>query len=384
MALLCSMSDRSVAETPPSDLTIAAIAPLGMTEAALGRPYSARFEPLIGKEARSAFPTAKAPRKVVVSAWQHQFLTFDSSMQLRANARALTVTGSAALAKNSRVVVWRAVQLTHAIEIDDTTEPRPVGSEGAFYVRKIYFGRVYDVVISGTEESFTAGVRAELLAYGGGVDALKKKYNLRVEISARGLQPKAMAVFAQDAEEVRAAYVEDPTYNSGKPVPVLVEFRRLPGAAVEEDAPIDWKEGDPVRGPSLAAGTKLRVIRVAGSNSDWSDTGLVANAGDLVVGSAFGKVTFGWGSTSEPDTAGTGGLDVRVGTTAQPAGKSFAIVDRGGPVKLRVRDNKYSDNKGEFFASVMVIPRDALGDIDCKQVDANGQELGACEGSAAP
>ncbi len=382
--MLCAASERSIAETPPSDLTIAAIAPLGMTEGELGRPYSARFEPLIGKEARSAFPAAKAPRRVVVSAWQHQFLTFDSLLQFRANARALTVTGSAALAKNSRVVVWRAVQLTHAIEIDDTAEPRIVGSEGSFYVRKIYFGRVYDVVISGTEESFTAGVRAELLAYGGGVEALKKKYNLRAEISARGLKPKDMAVFARDAEEVRASYVEDPKYNSGKPVPVLVEFRRLPGAAVEEDAPIEWKDGEPVLGPSVAAGTKLRVIRVAGSNSDWSDTGLVANAGDLVVGSATGKVTFGWGTTSEPDTSGTGGLDVRVGTAAQAAGKSFAIINKAGPVKLRVRDNKYSDNKGEFFAAVMLVPREALGDIECKQVDANGKELSTCEGAPQP
>jgi hypothetical protein len=191
-----------------------------------------------------------------------------------------------------------------------------------------------------------------------------------------------MAVFARDAEEVRAAYVEDPTYNAGKPVPVLVEFRRLPGAAVEEDVPIEWKDGEAVE--ALAASTKVRVIRVAGANSDWSDTGLVADAGDVIVGTASGLVTFGWGTTAEPDTAGTGGLDIRVGTKAQPAGKSFSVRDRSGPVKLRVRDNKHSDNKGEFTATVMVIPRAALGDIECKQVDANGRELSECEDSPTP
>ena len=88
---LCASWSPVRAEEPAPDLTILAIAPLGMSESDLGRPYSETFEPLIGKEGRSVFPGAKPPRKVIVSAWKHQFLSFESTVALRANARALTI-----------------------------------------------------------------------------------------------------------------------------------------------------------------------------------------------------------------------------------------------------------------------------------------------------
>lgn len=372
----CFLAPLAHAEAPATDLTISAIAPLGLSEQDLGRPHSARFEPLIGKEARSVFPAAKAARKIPISAWQHKMLWIQSGLELEANARALSFSGSVGATSTSRTAVFRAVQLTHAIEVDDTTDPRPVGVDGAFYVRRISFGRVNDVVISGNQDTFTAGVRAELLAYGGSVSVAAKKYNLHTEISARGLKPKAEAVFARTEEEIRAAYVEDPSYNAGKPVPVMVEYRRVPGSTVEEDQPIEWVEGT----PTLAARTSVRVVRVAGANSAWSDTGLVAAEGDVVIGHATGKVTFGWGADSQPDTPGTGGLDMMVGPTTVPAGKSWvAVVDKPGRIMLRVRDNKHSDNKGEFVAAVMMIPRAALGEIDCAITDpANGQKTADC------
>jgi len=378
VALLMCLSTMASADEPASDETITAIAPLGMSEADLGRPYSARFEPLIGKEGRTLFPKARKPRTTPLADWTHSFVWFESELKARANARALTFTGSLDASSSERVVIFRALQLTSAVEIDDTTEPRQVTADGAFYVRRIVYGRVCDVMFIGSREVFTAGVRAEVLAYGGSAEVLARKLGLRHELTCRGLAPRGDVMLARNAEEVRAAYTQDKSYKTGRPQPVLVEYRRIPGASIEAGEAVEWAPGPPI----IPAGTKRRLVIVAGSNSDWTDTGLIADKGDVVVGFAKGKVTFGWKRDAKPNTSGPGGLSVRVGTDEQPAGTSWAITGPAGPIKLRVRDNHHEDNKGEYEVDILLIPAAALGDPDCKLVDANGSVIEDCSPGA--
>ncbi len=318
------------------------------------------------------FPGAKAPRKIEVSDWISGFTFLESELALHANARALVMNVSGSAATKERYAVWRAVQITHALEIDDTTDPRPVTADGVYYLRTIYFGRVYEVVISGSEDVFTSGVRAELLAWGGSVDGLKRKFKLSVVHKGRGLKPKADAIFARTDEEIRSAYATDKTYKAGKPVPILIEYRRVPGAAVEPDVDIDWKEG-------AVAQTQRRLLHVQASKSEWTDSGLRAEEGDLIAGTAAGRITYAWGgATAEPDAKDVGGLDMMVGTTTVRAGKTWAYDDRAGAIMFRVRDGKHSDNKGEYVVDVMLVPSTLLDPIDCAQVDQL-QNTSPCE-----
>jgi hypothetical protein len=355
--------------TASAEESVIAAAPLAFSDADLGRPYTSGFEPLIEKEGRPLFPSAKV-RRITESTWSHDFVWFESTVALRANARAWFVNGSVGTSSRKRYAVWRAIQVTHALEIDDTSERRTVAGDAAYYVRKVYFGRIYEVVISGTEDVFTAGIRAELVAYGGGVEALRKKYGLEVKVTGRGLKPKAEAVFAQNTEELRMHYVKDETYNAGKPTPILVEYRRIPGGTTDEGQEIEWHEAV---APIASRTTRVRGVQVLGSNSDWTDTGLVASGTDLVVGFAEGSVTYGWGANSGPETSGTGGLDMRIGPDTFPTGKSWAIPGKTGPIKLRVRDNKHSDNRGAFTVMVVVVPKEAMEPVDCKLLDAAGE-----------
>lgn len=58
MCLVAFYVSSANARADDGDQSIVAIAPMGMSERDLGRPYSGRFEPLIGKEAKSVFPDA--------------------------------------------------------------------------------------------------------------------------------------------------------------------------------------------------------------------------------------------------------------------------------------------------------------------------------------
>jgi hypothetical protein len=63
---------------------------------------------------------------------------------------------------------------------------------------------------------------------------------------------------------------------------------------------------------------------------------------------------------------------MRIGTTVQPGGKAwFAKVANGGELKLRVRDNKHTDNTGSYQVTIVVIPVDLLLS-DCQKLDALG------------
>ena len=350
----------------PNDLTIKAAAPLALSEADLGRPVSVRFEPIIGKDGKPLFGTK--PRRTTVNAFWHDFQSIDSTHELQANARGWMVDVSISNAAQSRYVVYRAIQVTSAIEVDDTDEPRAAGSDAAYYIRKIYFGRVYEQVFSGSADEFTTGVRAELLAIDGAVRFQQAHRNIASQVFARGLSPKATAIFAKTPKEIQDAYTEDKTYNAGNPVPVLVEYRRIPGAKLDDYNEFEWKKPPPVVGQ-----VKVRLIQVDGRKNDWTDTGLSLGPNDLLVGQAEGKVKIGeWSGQTEPTATGIGRLDVNIDGNVGPTGKSFVTTKVRGTVRLRIYDTDYSDNSGAYSVLLLVVPQAALLASDCAKIDRNG------------
>lgn len=254
------------------------------------------------------------------------------------------------------------------MEVNDTEDPRTTTGDASYYLRKIYYGRVYEIVISGSSDTFTTDVRADLLVAPNLVTFQKRHTNISTQVFARGLMPKMDALFARTPQEIRDSYVEDKQYNAGKPVPVLAEYRRIPGAKLDGYENIAWKKP----APSVAQ-LKVRMVRVAGDRSGWTDTGLVLQPGDTLVGSAEGQVIIGsWSGATGPDTTGNGRLEMNIDGDVGPTGRSWIRAKATGSVKLRVYDSKYTDNTGDYTAALLVVPAAAIRQGECAQVDQSG------------
>jgi hypothetical protein len=94
--------------------------------------------------------------------------------------------------------------------------------------------------IYGSAREFHAGVRATLPTFSGSVDAFASEHHLRTKALGRGLEPvNGSAIFAANAAEIATRYSA-----SGPPVPILVEYRQIPGRHGLDGA-VRWAE--PVR-----------------------------------------------------------------------------------------------------------------------------------------
>lgn len=122
-----------------------------------------------------------------------------------------------------------------------------------------------------------------------------------------------------------------------------------------------------IAAPSFAEDIERKAISVDGANDDYTPTGIMVRKGDLVLISSSGKVSTGaWAGITDPNghlgrcaSADTdGALVYKIGATAaQKAGKHKLVgVDADGELKLKVRDTKYSDNKGSFSVEVWKLP----------------------------
>lgn len=121
--------------------------------------------------------------------------------------------------------------------------------------------------------------------------------------------------------------------------------------------------------PTLASEKISREqVTVKGQNDEWTETGITVAEGDVILIEATGKVLVGsW--TGEVEANGeselnpskadiNGRLVFKIGTEgARAAGqRAFVVSKDAGPLKLKVHDKKYTDNKGAFEVSVIKIP----------------------------
>ncbi len=113
------------------------------------------------------------------------------------------------------------------------------------------------------------------------------------------------------------------------------------------------------------------IATVAGTNDEWTPTGLVVEPGDIVITIAHGTVRVGQ-SLGDVDATGTrngsrtstgvGILQYKIGTSAGfPTGvQGLFVATVRGPFKLRVYDSQYADNAGAFQVNIIVIPASAV------------------------
>src|SRR5690349_10747179 len=88
----------------------------------LGRPFNAKFEPLIGEEGKSLFPRGRIVEHKRTGEMGVDWIEITNSSELAANAAGWNgiVQGRASKSAGKRYVAYRAYQLTHIIELDDT------------------------------------------------------------------------------------------------------------------------------------------------------------------------------------------------------------------------------------------------------------------------
>jgi hypothetical protein len=359
-----------------------------MNAADLGRPVSSTFIPLTGKAGRTVFPNAKKPRKTVVNTWNSGFVQVTSDRTLRANASAWGL-GSVDIGVDvdRRFLVFEVRVIEHTLELDDTSDARQLeaNSTGAYYIRKIHFGRMYQIVISGSRDTFDAGLekKIEMLGAKFGARYVQEKFKLSVSQSGKGLKPTSDALFATTPDEIKSAYRDK---DMGPAVAVMAEYRRIPGANTAVPNRIEW-EAPATTAANNSPGIHTRAVIVRAKNSDWTSTGLQIGPNDVIFGRADGNVSFSkWEPKASADASGSGGLELRIGTSPGPAGRSWMTDSNSkrpaGELKFRVRDNKHDDNSGEYTVIVFVIPQDMLMS-DCQVVGPQG-EVAQCPSMTSP
>jgi len=126
----------------------------------------------------------------------HEVSAVDTAEGLAANLQGWGVVEANA-GFGRRHASYRAVQLSHVVEVDDSTEMREPPPGAAYYLWRICYGHSHEVVFTGEDRHFHAGVRAELQVVTGGVNAVAFRHHLEMKAIGRGLEPiTEAAIFA--------------------------------------------------------------------------------------------------------------------------------------------------------------------------------------------
>ncbi len=223
--------------------TIFASADLGTGDHHLGRPFNAHFQPLSAAEGGTLFPESKRLVHSPANAMEHQRFVVSNYHELAANAKAWGIaSGQLSDAAKNRYAAYRAYQITAVRELDDTTRMRQAPSGALYYLWRIHYGRLYEVVLFSSSERFHAGAKTEFLGFGGSIDFVRAKYRLAQRVRGRGLKPVGEALFATTTTQIQSTYTSDPNYS--EPVPIFVEYKRVPNAQLPRPTSFSWVEMD--------------------------------------------------------------------------------------------------------------------------------------------
>jgi len=217
---------------------LTASAPPGLTENDLGRPFNADFTRLQGSAGKPLFPNAGTPKRTPQRSMEHRSVRVSTEAELAANASAWGIPlGNIRADMTTRYASHRALQIVEVVEIDDTTSALPPPDEAVYYPAKIYLGYSYEGLVSGDSADFSSTLHANLGAVNINLSAEAGENNLEFQAFGRGLNPTGgKSIFADDPKKLEAAYSV-----SGQPVPVLVEWRMIPGRSGRAGQ-IAWSE----------------------------------------------------------------------------------------------------------------------------------------------
>jgi hypothetical protein len=307
-------------------LAVEAAAPRGISEAYLGRPFDAQFRPLVGADAAPLFANAETGvpdvRVVPINEFDHSLVAIGNSTDLSANLGAWgIVSAEAGTASDRRFASYRAYQIDDMREVDDARAIGAVPPGAVWYLARVYYGRRYEVVFSGSARTFHAGVQARLKVVSGGMHAFASQNHLEVRVIGTGLAPTSDdAIFARTPEEIEASYsaAEDPTA-------IYVEYRRVPGrdAGMVED--IAWVQ--PLR--TVVRFDELRVYKDGSIGADTWSLNITCKVNGTEV---FSETPDGWDAKTHVE-------DNRLQADPGPGGDAnYTPYDLGWSHELEVTD----------------------------------------------
>jgi hypothetical protein len=225
------------AETPVASgpgWSIITTAPEGVTAADLGRVFDAAFQPMAGSG-----PLFKAKAAEEYPVFRHSVALVEDRITLAATVRSWGLNSDAS--RSRRFASYRAEQLTEIHAVDDMTPPRAAPATAMYYLAKVYYGRSFEVRLSGEEKQFHSGLAGTFLSgkFEGGLKSFAEKNRLEFTAIGRGLRPRSgAAIYAKQPSEIEANYTVEGTIT----VPVAVEYRLIPGRALPTVDPIPWRK----------------------------------------------------------------------------------------------------------------------------------------------
>jgi hypothetical protein len=263
-----------------------AVAPVGLDARNLGALVDENFGILPGT---SAFPGAKQLRSDV-NVMAGSMVHITSDVEISAHAKVWGVGGLGLSVEHGKhYLAQRAFQITHTLEIDDSNAPAQTPAAAGFYLWRIHYGRIYEMVAEGSSLDAKADLEADLVqvasTVGAGAGVSRSKDN--VSVHGRGMKPKSGDwIHARTPQQIADTYTM-----SDQPVPIFVDYVALrPGATTSAPAAEQWKEYDVVvrfheiriykdnsffqAHWSLAAYCKLNGQRIASAEAAGGDTAL--------------------------------------------------------------------------------------------------------------
>jgi len=209
-------------------------APDGISADDLGRTFDSSFQPLAGS---GALFKRKDPEKY--PEFRHSVSLVQDRITLDATVRTWGLTSDAR--RNRRLASYRAEQITEIYAVDDMVAPQKAPVSATYYLAKVFYGRSFEVRLSGDEKQFHSGLAGTFLAgkLDGGLKTFAEKNRLEFTAVGRGLRPKTgTALYAKQPSEIEENY----TVEGIAPVPVEVEYRLIPGRALPALDPIVWRK----------------------------------------------------------------------------------------------------------------------------------------------
>ncbi|MBL7997707.1 MAG: hypothetical protein JNL32_03620 [Candidatus Kapabacteria bacterium] len=149
---------------------------------------------------------------------------------LKGCGKYFVASGGFESAKKKRYSFLRIYQVTKVEKIDVSTDVK-LTIPAKMVATAVYYGYLFDVMIEGTEETMSADIGVKLLGAGGDFSRIAKNYNLRTQVVATGLKPRAgnnEIVVATSAEDIQQKFVVD----SKSPQPIFVEYKFLDNVEV--------------------------------------------------------------------------------------------------------------------------------------------------------
>jgi hypothetical protein len=226
-------------QTKPSDQhNVLASSPIGFSAHHIGKPHDERFQLLRAGGSRSIFKKRNVRSSPQGKLTTNVFKVADNET-LTAHASAWGLVSAGAEISAEKTYVTRRLALVEdVLELDESSKMFKPPKGAVYYPWRVYRGWSFEVVCSGSSSKMNSSFEAQLLVAEGGVTQFAKRAQVDCETIGHGIEIDGkQAVFADSLDEI------EKRFRSGPAVPILVEWRLIPGRTGKSNKPPQLREG---------------------------------------------------------------------------------------------------------------------------------------------